>query len=74
MKFLDYIKDWINNNPGMASGGLIGFFIALFILIFGPIETLLLILFILIGLIIGKFSDDKISIPNQFRQIFKRKK
>ena len=71
MEFLDYIKNWINSNPGMAAGGLIGFFIAFFILIFGPIETLLLILFILIGLIIGKFRDDKISIPNQFRQMVK---
>jgi len=72
MNFLNFISDWINSNPGKAAGAFLGFFLGVLILSFGPVKTLLVIIFVLIGFIIGKLRDDKISVVEQFKNLFKR--
>jgi len=72
MTFLEYVKEWINGNPGKAAGAFIGFILGIFILSIGFVKTLLIIIFILIGFIIGKLRDDKVSVIDQIKGIFNR--
>lgn len=73
MPFSRYIKDWVNNNPGKAFGALIGIIISILFLTFG-IKTIIIILFALLGLIIGKLLDDDATIFIRLKDIFKRRR
>jgi uncharacterized membrane protein len=72
MDVFTFIKEWINNNPGKATGAILGFVTGILLLTFGVVQTLLIILLVIIGIILGKFRDDKISIINQVKSLFKR--
>jgi uncharacterized membrane protein len=74
MNFIEYITSWINENSGKATGAFIGFLIGIFILTLGVPKTLLILLFMLLGFLIGKTKDDNISIIDQLTGLFKRKK
>ena len=73
MDFFQFIKDWINANPGKAAGALIGFVFGILILTLGIGKTLLIILFVIIGLVVGKMKDEKISFLDEIKSIFRRK-
>ena len=73
MDFFQFIKDWINTNPGKAAGALIGFVFGILILTMGIGKTLLIILFVIIGLVIGKMKDENISFLDEIKGLFKRK-
>lgn len=74
MNFTDYIIQWINQNPGKAVGALAGLVLGIFILSIGIPKTIIVILFVLIGLLIGKLKDDRVSVINEIKGIFSRKK
>lgn len=74
MNLTRYITEWINTNPGKAVGVIAGLALGLLILTFGPIKTLIIILFMLLGFIIGKMVDERISVVEEFKNIFRRKK
>ena len=68
----------VDSDPdrGSASEGTftIGFLLAMFLLTLGLIKTIIIILFILVGFIVGKSRDENVSIVDQVRDIFKRDK
>lgn len=72
MNFLQAIADWINNNPGKAAGAAGGFVLGVLILTAGFVKTLLIILFVAAGFIIGKLRDDRVPFIEQITGLFKR--
>jgi uncharacterized membrane protein len=74
MNFTDYILHWVNQNPGKAVGALAGLVLGIFILTVGIPRTIIVILFVLIGVLIGKLKDDRISVINEIKGIFSRKR
>ncbi len=73
MGFMQYIADWINKNPGRAAGAFAGFLISILLFTLGIGKTLLVILFVAIGYLIGKSRDENVSLLDQIAGIFKRK-
>lgn len=74
MNFTDFLIEWINRNPGKAVGGLAGFLLGIFILAIGIPRTIIVILFVLIGLLVGKLRDDRISVIEEIKGLFSRKR
>ncbi|MFC1670013.1 DUF2273 domain-containing protein [Spirochaetota bacterium] len=74
MDFFKFIMDWINENPGKAVGAIIGFLLGIFILTLGILKTIIIIIFIIIGFVIGKSRDDNVSIIDEITGIFKKDK
>jgi uncharacterized membrane protein len=68
------MTEWINENPGKAAGAIAGFVLGILILTIGFVKTLLIILFIVAGVIIGKMRDDRFPIFEQITGLFGRKK
>lgn len=73
MSISRYISEWINYNPGKAVGAFGGFVLGILILVFGIAKTLLIVLFVILGIVIGKMVDDRVSVFDEFRNIFRRK-
>ena len=73
MSILSYISEWVNYNPGKAAGAVAGFILGILILAFGIAKTLLIVLLVFFGFIIGKMIDDKVSVFDEIRNIFRRK-
>jgi uncharacterized membrane protein len=73
MSISRYISEWVNYNPGKAVGAAAGFILGLLILIMGIAKTILIVLFILLGYTIGRMVDERVSVFDEFRNIFKRK-
>ena len=74
MNFFEYISNWINENPGKATGALIGCVLGILILSVGVLKTVFVIIFIITGIVIGKIKDDNIPVIDQIKGIFTRKK
>ena len=73
MEFFKYLTDLINNNPGKTAGVFLGFLLGILIFTIGLIKTLLIIVFVAIGYIIGSSKDDNVSIVDVVTNLFKRK-
>ncbi len=73
MSISRYISEWVNYNPGKAVGAIGGFVLGILILVFGIAKTLLIVLFVILGIVIGKMVDDRVSVFDEFRNIFRRK-
>lgn len=73
MEFFKFISDWINNNPGKATGAFLGLLIGILIFTLGILKTLFIFLLVMTGFIIGKMKDDNISIFSTIRNIFRGK-
>jgi len=72
MSFTRYLFEYVNENPGKSVGAISGFLLGILILTFGVLKTIVVILFIILGIIIGKMADDRISIVDEIRRIFRR--
>ena len=73
MNYIDSLKEWINSNPGKAAGVAAGAVFGILVLTVGVVKTVLIMLFILLGYLIGKLKDDNISLKSLINDIFKRK-
>ena len=73
MDFFHYIANFLNENPGKTVGALVGFLFGILILTYGFGKTLIILMFIILGVLIGKILDDKISVVDEIKNIFKRK-
>lgn len=72
MSLSRYLLEFVNDNPGKSVGAVAGFLLGILILTFGVLKTIVVILFIVLGIIIGKMVDDRISIFDEIRRIFRR--
>jgi uncharacterized membrane protein len=73
MSFIKSTGDWIGGNPGKAAGALIGFLFGILLFTIGVVKTLLIVIFITVGFLIGKSRDDDTSIMDTISGIFKRR-
>ncbi len=73
MSFFNYLGDWINNNPGKALGAFLGFVLGILIFTIGFIKTLLIVLLVAVGYIIGKTRDDGVSLVDSVMGLFRRR-
>ncbi len=73
MNIFKFIGDWINENPGRAVGVICGFIFSLLIFTIGILKTLLIILFMLAGYLIGKSRDEDVSIIDAIAGLFRKK-
>lgn len=65
--------EFANDNPGKTVGAVAGFILGILILTFGVLKTFVVLLFIILGIIIGKMADDRISLVDEIRRIFRRR-
>ncbi|HOP28999.1 MAG TPA: DUF2273 domain-containing protein [Spirochaetota bacterium] len=72
MSLSRYLLEFVNDNPGKSVGAIAGFLLGILILAFGVLKTIVVILFVVLGIIIGKMADDRISIIDEIRKIFRR--
>lgn len=72
MNFFSFIADWVKENPGKTLGGLAGFILGILLVTFEIWKTLLIVLLIFIGYLIGKSRDEDMSIIDQIRGLFRR--
>ncbi len=72
MSLSRYLLEFVNDNPGKSVGAVAGFLLGILILTFGILKTIVVILFVILGIIIGKMADDRISIFDEIRRIFRR--
>lgn len=72
MSLSRYLLEFVNDNPGKSVGAVAGFLLGILILTFGILKTIVVILFVILGIIIGKMADDRISIFHEIRRIFRR--
>lgn len=70
MDFLSYVKELINNNPGKTIGSCIGLIVGIMIFTLGIVKTILVVLLVFIGFIIGKSRDEDISVIEAFTRFF----
>ncbi len=73
MSISRYILEWVSYNPGKAAGAFAGFLLGILTLTFGIAKTILIVLFVLLGFIIGKMVDDRVSVFDEIRNLFRRK-
>ncbi len=62
----------IDNHPGKLIGTSLGFILGLLILILGIWRTLVLVLFVVVGFMLGKRQDENQSITTWLERNFKR--
>ncbi len=72
MDFIQTIQLWVNMNPGKAMGALAGFLLGILLFTFGIIKTLVIILLIGTGFMLGKARDDNVSILDELTGLFKK--
>jgi len=73
MELIKILAAWIEKNPGKAVGAFIGFFVGILFLTAGVLGTVLIILLIFLGLLIGKINDDNVQLLREFKNFFKKK-
>lgn len=73
MSLTRYISDFVNENPGKSVGAVSGLILGVLILTFGFWKTIVILLFIILGFIIGKMIDDGDSGIEAIKNIFRRR-
>ncbi len=73
MSLTRYISDFVNENPGKTVGAASGLVLGVLILTFGFWKTVVIILFIILGFIIGKMIDDGDAAIGAIKNFFRRR-
>lgn len=74
MEFFNYLGGLINDNPGKTLGSVMGLVVGILVFTIGFVKTLLIVLLIFVGFLIGKSRDDGVSLPEALVSLFSRKK
>lgn len=59
-------------NPGKALGAMAGFMLGILLFTFGILKTLVIILLVSAGFLLGKARDENVSIVDELTGIFKK--
>ena len=59
---------------GLAAGAFAGFLFGVLLFTIGVLKTILILIFVLIGYIIGKSRDDNLSIVEEINELFRGKR
>lgn len=73
MEFSRLISDLFSENPGKTVGAITGFILGILILVFGFLKILVIIIFMLLGIIVGKMVDDRASVIDAITGFFRRR-
>jgi uncharacterized membrane protein len=72
MDFFDQIASWMRENPGKTVGVAIGFIVGVLLFAVGWWKTLIILILVLVGYIIGKSRDENISVIDLITSFFRR--
>ncbi len=72
MDFFDQIASWMRENPGKTVGVAVGFIVGVLLFTVGWWKTLIILILVLIGYIIGKSRDENISVIDMITSFFRR--
>ena len=72
MGFYEQIAAWVRENPGKTVGAAGGFIIGIMLFTLNWWKTLIVLVLMAGGFIIGKSRDDNISIVDQITGFFRR--
>ncbi len=72
MGFLEQIAEWIRENPGTTVGVACGFLVGILLFTIGWWKTLIVIVLVLAGYVIGKSRDENVSLVDQVMGFFRR--
>ncbi len=72
MDFFEQIASWIKENPGKTVGAALGFVLGILLFTIGWWKTLIILILVLIGFIIGKSRDENISVIDLISSFFRR--
>jgi uncharacterized membrane protein len=72
MGFFDQIAEWIRGNPGKTAGAAGGFIVGIMLFTLGLWKSLVVLVLVAAGFIIGKSRDDNVSIVDQITGFFRR--
>lgn len=73
MSLTRYIYDLVNENPGKTVGAFSGLVLGILILTFGFWKTIVIILFVILGILVGKMIDDGDSFIDGIKNLFRRR-
>jgi uncharacterized membrane protein len=73
MDFFEQITEWVRLNPGKTIGAALGFIIGILFFTIGWWKTIIIMILVGAGFIIGKSRDDDVSIIDQISGFFRRK-
>jgi uncharacterized membrane protein len=74
MEFFNYLGGLINENPGKTLGSLVGLVLGILMFTIGFVKTLLIVLLVFVGFLVGKSRDDDVSLPEALMSLFTRRK
>ncbi len=72
MDFFDQIASWIRENPGKTVGAAAGLIVGILLFTAGWWKTLIILILVLIGYVIGKSRDENVSIIDMITGLFRR--
>jgi len=67
------LSELFSESPGMMVGALTGLVLGILVLVFGILKILVVAIFIILGVIIGKMVDDRSSVIEGILSIFRRR-
>jgi uncharacterized membrane protein len=73
MEFSRFLAELFSENPGKTVGALTGLTLGILILVFGFLKILVIIIFMILGIIIGKMVDDRSSVIDTITGFFRRR-
>ncbi|TFH42280.1 MAG: DUF2273 domain-containing protein [Chrysiogenales bacterium] len=72
MNILDQIAEWVRENPGKTAGAACGFIIGILLFTIGWWKTMIVVILVMAGFMIGKSRDDNVSLVDQITGLFRR--
>ncbi len=73
MQIPEKLTEIFGSSPGKMIGAIVGFLLGVLVLTFGVLKILVVVIFILLGIIVGKMIDDRSSVVESIMNIFRRR-